>query len=276
MELLPAHQIITNFFCQRKLWLETRLGMQTSNLKRDIFNEALAYTNRFEEGIVRSIKTPTPYGKIYDLYASSHRRALQEAVLNNKEELSEKGLSIIDTSKNVWKDMLLPTEMRAKNTYEFMLHNGLYGNDLWWNLIPKMTFNLKVNAPKLGISIIIDRVDSYPHSTEPVFVERGDGPEKGMWSSHRLNLGMAMLALAENKSIVQEGTLAYAAGNNQRELFMSTDLHDFIKQQILQTWKTLDGTLPEKVTNTNKCDSCPHKTKCWDDMYIAARIKELS
>lgn len=276
MELLPAYQVTNHFYCPRKLWLETRLGMQKTNLRRDIFNEALAYTNRFEEGIVRSIKSPTPYGKIYDHYAASHRRALQEAILNNKEELSEQALSIIDTSKQVWKEMLLPTEMRAKNTYEFMRQNGLYGNELWWNLMPKMTFNLKVTAPKLGISIIIDRVDNYPHSTEPVFVERGDGPEKGLWSSHRLELGMAMLALAENKSIVQEGTIAYAAGTDQRELFMSTELHEFVNQQITRTEQTLQGSLPEKVANTNKCDSCPHKEKCWDDMYIAARVKDIS
>jgi CRISPR/Cas system-associated exonuclease Cas4 (RecB family) len=275
MELLPTHMVLTHKFCERKLWIEQRLGMEHKNIRKRIFNEALALTNQFEEGIVRSIKEQTTYVRVYDHYAQSHKRALQEAIINHKDELNKLGLSIIDTNYSVWKDLQLPTQMKAQNTYEFMTKNHLYGNELWWNLIPKITFNLTVKAPQIGYSIVVDRVDNYPHNTTPILIRRTQGPPQGIWANHRLELGMAMLALAENGSIIQEGLFAYNSGADQRELRMSPEFEEQIKEQVVDTRKTLSQTsIPPRTTNTNICSSCPHKDQCWDDEYINKKVDE--
>ncbi|MBN1275060.1 Dna2/Cas4 domain-containing protein [Candidatus Woesearchaeota archaeon] len=277
--LLPAHFLQTYHFCPRKLYLEENYRMRPprtkGDLKRAILDEALKYTNRAEPGVVKSINAPTTEHRVADKYYDSNRRSLQEAIINNKEALAKEGMSIIDTHKQLWYDLRHATKARVRSTYEFMAKNRVYGNELWWQLIPKITFNLKLSSEKYGVEMTIYRVDNYPHSAVPHLITRQDPPERGVWQNHRTELALAMLLLAEQGLIVQEGVVDYANGTTERRLEMTADLHDHAQElvrRIRETLKSKDP--PPRVDNPRKCDRCPHKEQCYDDQYMQAKKHE--
>ncbi|MBD3209076.1 Dna2/Cas4 domain-containing protein [Candidatus Woesearchaeota archaeon] len=276
---IPVHYLTTYLFCQRKLFLEEVLDMRPPRTKTDrkraILHEALRYSNRAEPGVVKAVKGPVPHAKVADLYYNSNRRSLQEAIINNKEKLASEGLSIIDTHKQLWQDLKQPTKARIQNTYDFMTKNRLYGNDLWWHLIPKITFNLNLSSDKLGIQMNLYRVDNYPQSAVPYLITRQDPPDKGVWHTHKHELILAMMLLAEQGLIVQEGVVGYREGQTERKIELTPDLREQAQERLDSLKRLLaDHNLPEKVHNQKKCERCPHRERCYDDQFMAAKLQE--
>ena len=276
---LPLHLLSTALYCQRKLYIEEVLSLKApqgyADVKRDILQEALRYTNRAEPGIVKNIKEPARHDEIEDKYYDSARRSLQEAILNHREALHEQDASIIETHKQVWTEIKPYIKARIRNTHTFATTNHVYGNDLWWDLMPKITYGLNISSRKLGISMTIDRVDNYPHIAIPWLYKRQLPPEQGIWHNNRHELVAAMLALAEQGLITQEAVLAYEDGKQPRTLEMEPELEEQLRTALERTRAILDkGELPARVENTRKCERCPHKERCYDDVYMQARQQE--
>ena len=280
MDPLRNEDITSFLFCPRKLFLHRVLTMKSSSSRRrlqdEILHEALRYTNNFEEGIVRSLKSPVILARVIDAYKSSHSRALQEAVINHKESIAREGLSIIDMSKSVWKDIMTATEMKAKNTYQFMTKNRVYGNELWWQLIPKITMNLEVSSKQLHCSLRISRVDNFPHSSTPILIKRNDGPENGMWHADKIELGACMLALAENSLIVQEGSVMYRFGTQEVSLSMTPELESQVKEVLEGMKRVLTSQqVPDRISNLKKCEHCSLRARCFDDSLVQTTFKNI-
>lgn len=277
--LLPLRWVTTHEFCPRQLFLEQTLNLKPErgpqDLKRAILQEALRYANRAEPGVVKGIKDHLPKQKLQDRYYAGGRRALQEAILANKDELSEHHLSIIDTSRDLWQELKPYIHTRVENTHTFMTTNRVYGNDLWWDLIPKITHVLQAEAPDLGLALTVDRLDNYPHAATPWTFKKSHAPENGVWPSDQTEMGLIMLALGEQGLIIHEGVVGYDNGRTPRHQELTNETRHKAEQAVANTRAILDHeTLPPRVENTRKCEHCPLKPKCYDDTYMAAKMQE--
>lgn len=280
-ELIPIHHLTQALYCQRKLYLQEvlKLGQPSTynDIKRSILQEALRYTNRSESGIVKTLKSYPSYDTVEDKYYDSARRSLQEALLNHREQLRAFDKSIIDTHKHLWQELMPYIRDRIKNTYDFSTKNRIYGNELWWELLPKITYHLSLASKKLGISMIIDRVDNYPHTATPWLYKSSSPPEQGIWYNHKYELAAAMLLLAEQGLIIQEAILAYEDGKHLRTLDMDPEIDDQLLKAIATTKGILtQKKLPERTKNTKKCEHCAYKHQCYDDAFMQARQQELT
>lgn len=280
-EPLPIHQLTQALYCQRKLYLQEILRFKQpstyADVKRSILQEALIYTNRAEPGIVKNLKSYPRYDDVQDKYYDSARRSLQEALLNHREQLREHDKSIIETHKQLWNEITPYIRDRIKNTFEFSTKNHIYGNELWWELLPKITYHLSLSSKKLGISMVIDRVDNYPHTATPWLYKKQSPPEKGIWYNHKYELAAAMLLLGEQGLITQEAILAYEDGKQERTLEMDPELNNQLHAAIKKTRLLLtEKKLPERVANTKKCESCPYKEQCYNDHYMQAKQQETT
>lgn len=264
-EQLEVKNIATALFCQRKLYYEQKLGKK-EDIKKQILREALIYTNRAEMGIIQDIKDYEPKEDVQNRYYDSGRRSLQEALLNNLDALREQKISIIESNQELWEDLKPYIKTRINNAFTFMHKNKVYGNELWWELLPKISYNLLLSSEKLELTMNIDRVDNYKTQAIPYLYKKQNAPEKGLWHNHRYELVAAMILLAEQGLIIQEGVIAYENGKTERTLELTPELEEQLKEAILIT-KTLlaEQRLPSRTENINKCEHCSYKEACYSE-----------
>ncbi len=266
-DLIEWRELSTSLFCQRKLYYESVEHVAVESkyaLRHKILTEALRYTNKAEAGILKSIKEVTLRHKISQLYDESNGRCLQEAILNNKEALTNNGLSIIELSQSLKKELAVLTSARIDNVTEFITKHKRFGTDLWWALRPKMSFDLKTDAPKLGITVIVDRVDNYDDGVVLYLYSKHEPPKEGLWPGDSLLLATAMLAFAEQGLIIKEGCFVYY--NTRRSLKLTPDLTEQVHQAIARIRAIKESSQrPSRVDNKNKCDACILKEHCYND-----------
>ncbi len=274
-EMIPFHYLLTYRFCKRKLYLEEALGLADPArvVRTRILDDALRYTNKLEEGIVRGFKGPMAKSKVIDAFRQSASRSLQEAVINQKEAISEAGVSIIDTSKDIWSLMQRYIRMRAEHVYDFMVKHRVYGSELWWQLSPKMSLKLPVDSSTLDVSVVIDRVDRYKTSSVPFVFSYKNAPEEGLLSNDRLKLTVATIALADNGAAVPNSVALYNNGLVRREFVITPESKEWVERVIEGVISVLSSSVvPDKLVNPNACERCSLRDKCFDESYVQSLI----
>jgi len=264
-DLIELHELSTYLFCQRKLYYESveNVHVETKfSLRHKILTEALRYTNKSESGILKTIHQGTMNHKIVQLYDESNQRAMQEAIINNKDALASKGMSIIEASQSLKKELSSLTRARVESVIAFVAKHKKYGTDLWWSLRPKISFDLKTDAPKLGVSVSVDRVDNFDDGVVLYMYSKHDPPKEGLWHADELILATCMLAFAEQGLIVKEGFFMYY--QDKRSLMLSPELEKEV-HEALQKIRSLkeSSKLPSRVENKKKCDSCSLREHCY-------------
>lgn len=264
-DLIDWRELSTSLFCQRKLYYESVEHIIVESkytLRHKILSEALRYTNKAEAGILKSIKEVTLRHKIAQMYEESNNRCLQEAILNNKDAISRTGLSIIELSQSLKKELVVLTSARVDNVIEFINKQKRFGTDLWWALRPKISYDLKTEAPKIGISVVVDRVDNYDDGVVLYMYSKHDPPKEGLWPSDALILATAMLAFAEQGLLIKDGYFVYY--HTKRSLSLDPELTEQVHQVITRIRSLKESSKrPARVDNKNKCDACTLKEHCY-------------
>lgn len=268
-------------FCPRKIYLEEVLKLKKpqdvvsqSELKRRILQEALQFTNGSEEGIVKGIKIPIMEQKISQSYRQSAKRSLQEAMLNNREDIAKAELSILSLSEELQRDLNPFIKKRVDNTYEYAKSHQLTGIDLWWALSPKMKFSQNLSDEKLGIEMCIERVDIHKDKSVPFVFKKNNAPEKGVWPGDKYLIAAAMLLLKSAGHECKEGFILYNNGETRRMVQWDSSLEGEIVERKEALVKLLtQESVPGRVSNEKKCTHCMRKERCFDDAYIADRLQ---
>lgn len=278
--LITVNNIQEALYCERKLYLQEVLQLQEPpsyiKAKQHILYEALLYTNRAEKGIIQTLTNQPRHEEVEDKYYDSARRSLQEALLNNREEIIALDKSLIETHKQLWQELLPYIKSRIKNTYHYMTKHHVYGKELWDAIQPKITYRVPLQSEDLGLQMVLDRIDAYKDHAVPYIYKKQQAAEEGIWQNHKYELMAAMLLLSEEGLPVKEAILGYNKGVDERTLAYDEALVERL-HKILQNTITLLTTkqLPEKVANKNKCTHCMYKEQCYDDIFIQAKQQEL-
>jgi CRISPR-associated protein Cas4 len=125
-------------------------------------------------------------------------------------------------------------------------------------------------------------VHDLPHDASnklyvPVELKTGKFPAKGMWNTHRIQLGAYLLMLADQGKTVSEGVLRYRGSDDRRILVMNSLLQEEVMGVVSDAKKVLENlTPPQHTDNKKKCAKCSFKEICYDDVEMKRLIDNKS
>lgn len=269
-------------YCSRKLFMSNVLklieppkeAMTLGSIRHKTFEEI----NDHEESIVKSVRKNTSFEDLFDKIKKIYGNILRRNVRDRKEELKSFGLHLPSVFKNSWPSIMREANERTKNIFEFMNRTKLEGEELWQELTPKISSEVKIISNNLKLIGVIDQVRNYTQYLEPVELKTGSAPSEGVWSSHRLQIGAYIMLLREERNnSYNKGIIRYLDTATTRKVILNPFLETEVLKQRDKVISLLSGSsLPERTKNIKKCSSCPFKDTCYDDKQMEKLMEEFS
>ncbi len=280
--MVNATQLSAYIYCPRKLFissvLEVKEPPKEALVKGKVWHITHEFINKNEKDLVKSINSDR-YEDIFDIYRRGFSKFLRNAIIMNKSELKQFDIKMLDLFNEYWSDFEEEAKVRALNVSEFVKEHKIFGEELWERLTPKIISEQYFKSEKLNISGIIDVLEVHDIPAEeseklyiPVELKTGKFPQKGMWDTHRIQLGAYLLMLEDQGKNVSEGVLRYRGSDEKRILMMNTMLKEEVLGVVSGAQSVLDSKMPPDFTdNKNKCVKCSFKEICYDE----AEMKRL-
>lgn len=279
--MLAVTSLTTYLFCPRKLFLEKVLGyseipkalLVKGLIKHKVFEEM----ERYEADIVCSFKEGVTKKEIFDKYHAVYSEILRRAILNSRKQLKLAKLLPFSAFKQFLPVFEVEARARAENLFKFISSKQVYGVELWEALTPKIRSEYRISLEELGISGKVDQVLVYPDGVIPIEIKSGKAPKEGAWENHRIQLA-AYILLLENtfKVSISSGYVKYIDAGVSRRIEVNAFLKDQVRELIQDVRVLLSSSkVPDKCTNTNKCDKCGLKKICYSE-EIAEKEKDLN
>ncbi len=279
--MLAVTSLSAYLFCPRKLFLEKVMGyveipkavLVKGAIKHKVFEEM----GKHEANIVGSFVKGVTKEQILDKYNSIYSEILRRVILNSKKQLSLAKLLPISAFKQFQPIFQQEAASRAESLFNFIKEKNIFGTDLWESMTPKIKSEYKISAEKLGLSGKIDQVLVYPESIVPIEIKSGSAPKEGAWENHKVQLAAYALMLEDMfNTPIEAGYVKYMDENISRRI----EINPFLKDQVKSLIKEVQGlvsskNLPDKVSNTNKCEKCGLKKICYSD-DIAEKAQHLN
>ena len=269
----------TYLYCSRKLFLEKVLLLKEppkeSLVMGSIRHETYDNINKKEEKIVASITKRTDLAAIQELYKQNYLKILRKAVANNKKRLDEVNINMLEAYRKSFLFIMEESSIRARNIFNFIETNNVFGEELWEKLTPKIISELRVESDELRLKGIIDQVHVYDNEYVPFELKTGRTPSDGVWPSHRIQIAAYSLLLQEkfNKQI-KEGFVVYLDTKEKRHITFNPFMKQEVKQIVDEVISMLESKeLPDFCNNENKCKKCGLKQTCYDEEEVNNLLK---
>ncbi|GIU69390.1 MAG: hypothetical protein KatS3mg002_0626 [Candidatus Woesearchaeota archaeon] len=290
--MINVTQLSEYIYCPRKLFISGVLQLKEpskeSLVKGSIWHKTYDLINKGEKNIVISVKSDN-YEEIFDLYKRTFAKYLREAIISQKSALKKLEISMISVFKEYWPNFEEEAILRASNIYSFIKKSNLLGEELWEKLTPKILSEQYFKSENLGISGIIDIIEVHETFSHegleklyvPIELKTGSIPSKGIWDTHRIQLGAYLLLLEESGKKTGEGLIKYVSCKENRKVVENRVLvmDAFLKQEIKKTIFNVREILsskepPEKTSNKNKCSKCSFREICYNDQSMKKLLEE--
>ncbi|MBN1156594.1 CRISPR-associated protein Cas4 [Candidatus Woesearchaeota archaeon] len=268
-------------YCKRKLFLEKVLKIvpppKEVMVRGSIRHNCFDSINKLEQGIVTSIIKPLPKEEIFDVYKAKYSKALRNAIIMNKRQISQLNLEMNALFKELLPPFIVEARRRADNILGFIEKNNIFGSELWESLVPKIKSELRIESKELNLKGIIDEALVYPDRILPIELKTGKMPDSGVWDSNKIQLGAyIMLLRKEYKSEVSEGIVRYLDFGEER----TVSLNPFLEHEILDLRDKVMALLnskeiPPYCRPDTKCRNCSLKDKCYDGAFIKEKLGQL-
>lgn len=281
--MLSVSLLSTYLYCKRKLFLQEVLKLieipKESVIKGRIRHECYDRINKIEEQIVKSILKEISLNELIQLYKQKETFIIRDVIVKNKSDLKKFDIALINIFKGLWPEFLIESEFRAKNIYNFLLKNKVYGEELWQKITPKIQSEYFISSEELGLKGIIDKLEIHEDDFIPIELKTGKPPNKGVWEGHKIQIASYLLLLNEKfkkKKKYYIGYLKYLDINEERAVILNPFLKDYVldlrdKVNLLLNSKDL----PDYCNNKNKCKSCGLNKLCFNEESLKNKIKAL-
>ncbi|MBW2989273.1 CRISPR-associated protein Cas4 [Candidatus Woesearchaeota archaeon] len=272
--MISVTALSSYMYCARKLYLQYVLKLteppKEALIKGSIRHKAHENISLAEEELVKGIKKGTTLEELKSACHQKYRKILLDSIKEKKDILKQFNILPQDLFKSVWPMILSETEDRAEVIHSFMLKYGIFGEELWEKLMPKVESELRISSEKLGLKGIVDQIEAYKEGLVPIELKTGKAPKEGVWPGHKIQLVAYALLMEERfQKEVKEGFVHYLDEKQKRHIpinpFMRIEVKELISKVNLLL---ISDKLPDFEKNQNKCVNCGLKMDCYDEKKL--------
>ncbi len=285
--LFSVTELSSYDYCKRKFYLQKRYNLKEpikpalilGTIKHSTFEE---FTKK-EKNIIKKLEE-----KNYDLeslkyfFYEEYLKILKNNIIKNKEKLFDFNISIEEAYEKSKKIFLADSNLRAKifyNTKKTLEEKKEKTTieEIYNNLNPKIISEKKIILEKYNLKGIIDRILLEEKEDKKIIrvyeFKSGKAPKNDVWNSHKIQVYSYLTLLKETtkETIIKEGIINYIDENKEFTIKYNPFIKIEVLKKIEELKELLEGKIPEKTTNKNKCALCGLKKICYDEK----KLKEL-
>ena len=222
-----------------------------------------------------SITKKLLFEDIEKVYKTEYLKILRKSIADNKKRLEGVNLNMLDAYKKSFPFIMEESQLRASNIFNFIEKNGIYGDELWQKLTPKILSELRVESEELRLKGIIDQVHVYENNYVPFELKTGKMPQEGVWPGHRVQIAAYSLLLQEKfQKPVKEGFVYYLDSKEKRHITINPYMKEEIKQLVDDVIALMESKeLPDFCNNENKCRKCGLRQTCYNEEEVSSLLK---
>ena len=279
---IPVSLLSSYLYCPRKVFLQKVLMMREP-LRQPLIlgtirHEAMERAAVAEKGIVMDIKSSLDWIDLRQIYEASYREILGDVVRRHAKSLRSLDIELLDAFDGAFPALQREAKDRSMNLHRFMQKCGLFGEDLWEHLTPKLLSEVKVESNNLGLVGVVDRIEDYGDALVPVEFKTGRAPREGMWPGHRIQASAYAMILGEmGQKQVSSAIVHYLDANEKRAIAMNPFLREEVVMLVDEIKQLLGNALiPDFCGSKNKCSSCSLRKRCYDEEEVNGLISSLA
>ncbi len=267
--MIPVTALTGYLFCPRKIWL-TYFAKEKPVIEFEpailgsIRHNAMDKAAKLESEILASVKPSHSQEDIEMLYRQYYIRAVNSAVIEKKAEIEKAKITMQDALNSVSGQMAIEAKIRAKHVYEFASARKIYGNELAEKMQPKIISEFYIDAYKLGLNGLVDKIEKYGSLMVPFEIKTGKAPKEGAWEGHKIQIAAYIMMINEKfKQNFKEGYVDYVNYGIQRKVVLNAFMEDEIKELIEKVNLLIRADkIPGLIDNEKKCLKCSLHDNC--------------
>ncbi len=131
---------------------------------------------------------------------------------------------------------------------------------------PRVTAQVEISDPGLGVIAVIDRVDHGDGSATPVDIKKGKAPKEGAWPADRIQVLTQAVLLRRAGYLVREAEVSYLGSHAKVSVQVGDDAEDEVARLVSaarHTARALAAPLP--LVNDARCPRCSLVGLCLPD-----------
>jgi CRISPR-associated protein Cas4 len=257
---------ITDYmFCPRKVYLKRVLRYEEESTEKKVFGSIVHSIfdniNEKEKEIIYNIKENKGFEYILELYNKFLLEIIDKVIDEFKEEIEKLNMDINTIKIKSFNYISKDIEERAKNVFNFIINNDLYGIELWDGLEPKIMTELDVTSLKYNIVGRVDRLEIYRNFIIPYEIKSGFFKRE-----HITQLYSYYLLLKDEfpKYKIEKGYILYVKDNYKKEI-------EFKNKKEIERILEIKDKILDMIENkedpgknyTEKCKKCLFYNICW-------------
>lgn len=265
--LISVTDLSEYLYCPRKLYLKKVLKIFEPVNKYLVLGSIRHYAHdsitKIEEKLVKEITGEMSYDDLVSFFKEEHFSILRNAIIQNKQRLSEFNLSEDEVFDFAWPLLFKEASLRTQQIHSFMKTTKRYGAELWEAILPKIMSEVRLESEKLQLKGVIDRLEVYDDSFVPYELKTGSAPREGFWPSHRIQLAAYMVLVENQLGNIKEGIVYYLDSEQTRQLVMNPFLEYETQALIKKIINLYDQKrLPGFCDKIAKCRNCGLRDFC--------------
>ena len=279
--MISVSALCSYSYCQRKFYLQYALKIyvpfpKDSMIKGTVRHEVEEYAIKGQERIIKHLTLDT-LDTLEKQFHSLYKELFTGAIERHKKTLEETGVNIEEFETKAYPQMVATAKFRIKQIKDFALKHRLEKEELFKQLIPKISPEVKIDTQFLQLRGIIDQVEDHKDYLLPIELKTGSIPKEGVWPSHKIQAAAYMMMLNEvhGQKLAQKAVVRYLDAGEEREVILNPFLEMEIKNLVRDTNNLRETPeLPDFVENKNKCNSCQLKEHCYNDEFMKEKMNK--
>ena len=273
--IIPVTLLSEYAYCPRKIYyskvlrikVEPNQALVKGKLRHKIEEEA---NIRF--GFIISKISQGDFEYIFSLFKSEYLHLLKRTIVNNINLLKKVDLNIQEITNEFIEIFNTLAKSVAESVHELVVKHKVLGKEILKFISTEQSSEVFLESTELQLRGIVDAIEFSGENVVPIELKTGSMPKKGVWPSHKLQVGCYMLLCQETyeDKKIEFGIVRYLDFDEDREIFLNPFLREEIFKIRDKVIEILEGKIVPEIFPliedkiNRKCVNCLYKKKCYD------------
>jgi CRISPR/Cas system-associated exonuclease Cas4 (RecB family) len=257
--MISVTHLTSYMYCPRLLYRQKVLGYEEKPSEAMILgairHNFYDLANKHEEKIVVHLPAEVPREGMVTAYSEMYQNLLRAVVMNHANSLAIFELEPEQLLPQLQPIAIAEANERAGNVYRFATQHGIFGEELWHQLVPKILTELKVKSKALQLKGVVDKVEIYGDSVLPIELKTGKMANDGVWPQHRVQVAAYMMLLQEKfNTRVNSAVIRYLDHNSSRTVVLNPYMEMEVKELTEKVIRLLHNETVPKPCGRESCN----------------------
>ncbi|MBI3033227.1 CRISPR-associated protein Cas4 [Candidatus Woesearchaeota archaeon] len=273
--MLDVTSLLTYVYCPRKLFLEKALFLEKPS-KPELLIGAIKHTffqyivNALQELVLQIQETTV----IKDLLRAHYYNLLDTILKRYAVDSKAQALDEVKLHQELVEILTMQVSFFTDLIEENIHQHHCYGQALWDTFNPRFRTEVYLASKQLQLKGKIDVLLQTPDLAVPIELKFSHAPI--LYQGHHIQVAAYIMLLQDAGYPSGYGTVYFPQLNVKENISLNPFLKYDIERLVAKIHALIsENSLPSYCNNKAKCNGCEYRIRCYDEVFMAEKIKTL-